>query len=122
VLSDDLPATRYACGLTSRITLNTLPPEARIYYPFHPFVNQTFKVLHRSGGKRNHLILERSSGVTLAVPLWMLKPESGEICIGSIVEPPHKTLLEIIDLLAANCFSLAPPIDVLERLDGTTEP
>jgi hypothetical protein len=99
-----------------------LPLAARIYYPFHPFANQTFKVVQRSGGKHNHLVLERSPGVTLAVPLWMVKPEASEICIGSIVEPPHTILLEIIDLLAANCFALVTPIDVLEHLDATTEP
>ena len=70
-------------------------------------------MLHRSGGKQNHLIIERSPGVTLAVPLWMLKPEASEICIGSIVEPPHTILLEIIDLLGANCFDLLSILDVL---------
>jgi hypothetical protein len=107
---------------SSRTTLNTLPLAARIYYPFHPFANQTFKVFHRSGGKHNHLILDLSPGVTLAVPLWMLKQEASEICIGSIVEPPHTILLEIVDLLGAYCFALVNPIDVLEHLDGTTEP
>jgi hypothetical protein len=107
---------------SSQTTLNTLPLAARIYYPFHPFANQTFKVVQRSGGKHNHLVLERSLGVTIAVPLWMVKSEASEICIGSIVEPPHSILLEIIDLLAANCFALVTPTDVLEHLDATTEP
>jgi len=52
----------------------------------------------------------------------MLKQEASEICIGSIVEPPHTILLEIVDLLGAYCFALVNPIDVLEHLDGTTEP
>jgi len=92
-----------------------LPPEARIYYKYHPYANQTFKVLQRSGGKHHQVTLSLSPGKTLTVPEWMLQPEASQFQVGISVEISHKTLLELLDLLNANCFALEPTNTALEN-------
>ena len=90
-------------GFPSTTTLNTLPPEARIYYQYHPYANQTFKVLQRASGKRNQVTLALCASKTLTVPEWMLQPESALLQIDSTVAVPQQVLLELLDFLLANC-------------------
>jgi hypothetical protein len=98
-----------------------LPPEARIYYRYHPYFDHTFKTLQRSGGKSGRITLELSVGKTLSVPDWMLKPESAELQLGVDVALPRDTLLDVIALLTTNCFSLEPVIDALESSNGSAK-
>ncbi len=102
-------------------TLNTLPLAARIYYPFHPYANQTLKVLQRGRGESGQLTVELSAGKTLNLPLWMLQPEAALLQVSSNVDIPITILLEIIDLLNANCSALGPLSDALELPDGSTQ-
>jgi len=78
-----------------------LPPAARIYYPFHPYTNQTLKVLQRACGKSGQVTVELSAGKTLTIPLWMLQPEAAQLLISPNIDIPHTVLLEIVDLLSA---------------------
>jgi len=103
---------------SSQSTLNTLPPEARIYYRYHPYAKKTFKVLQRSSGKRHQVTLSISPGKTITVPEWMLQPEASRLQVDICVEISHKTLLELLDLLNANCFALEPTNTALEKLNG----
>jgi hypothetical protein len=97
-----------------------LPPAARVYYPFHPFTNQTFKILQRASGKAGQVTVELSAGKTLTLPLWMLQPEAAVLQIGTTIDIPHSVLLEIVDLLSANCSAFKPLSDALEHTDGST--
>ena len=98
-----------------------MPPRARIYYSFHPYSGLTFKVLHLAGGKPEQVTLERSAAKTFTVPLWMLQPEAALLQVSANIEIPHTVLLEIIDLLTANCSALKPLSDALEHADGSTQ-
>jgi hypothetical protein len=97
-----------------------LPPTARIYYPFHPFINQTFKILQRASGKSGQVTVELSAGKTLTLPLWMLQPEAALLQVGTTIDIPCSILLEIVDLLSANCSAFQPLSDALEHTDGST--
>jgi hypothetical protein len=88
--------------LSSKTTLNTLPPTVRIYYPFHPYAGKTFKVLQRARGKAEQVSVELSAGKALTLPLWMLQPEAAQLQISSNIDIPHTALLEVVDLLRAS--------------------
>jgi hypothetical protein len=51
----------------------------------------------------------------------MLKPESAELHINNTTELPLDTLIDVIDLLATNCFSLEPETAALEHLNGSAK-
>ena len=106
-------------GWSSTTTLNTLPPEARIYYQYHPYANQTFKVLQRASGKRNQVTLALCASKTLTVPEWMLQPESSLFQIDSSVVIPQQVLLELLDFLLANCSAPEPLNRPKEKPNGT---
>jgi hypothetical protein len=93
---------------------------ARIYYPFHPFANRTFKVLQRASGKTEQVTVELSAGKTLTIPLWMLQPEAARFQTSSNIAIPHTVLLAVVDLLSANCSALRHLSDALEDIDGST--
>ena len=94
---------------------------ARVYYTFHPYANQTFKVLQRAGGKAGRVTVELSPGKTLTLPLWMLQPEAALLQVGPGIDIPLPILLEIVDLVRANCSALKPISDALEPADGSTQ-
>jgi hypothetical protein len=98
-----------------------LSPTARVYYSFHPYANQTFKVLQRASGKAGQITVELSAGKTLTLPLWMLQPEASLLQIGSTVDIPCPVLLEIVDLIRANCSAGKRLFDALEQPDGSTQ-
>jgi hypothetical protein len=98
-----------------------LSPTARVYYSFHPYANQTFKVLQRAGGKAGQVTVELSASKTLTLPLWMLQPEASLLQIGSTIDIPYPVLLEIVDLIRANCSAVKPLFDALEPPDGSTQ-
>ena len=64
--------------------------------------------------------MELSAGKTLTVPLWMLQPEAAQLQMSSHIDIPHTVLLEIVDLLGANCSALGPHSDALEPNDVST--
>ncbi len=64
--------------------------------------------------------MELSAGKTLTLPLWMLQPEAAVLQISTTVDIPHSVLLEIVDLLSANCSAFKPLSDALEHTDGST--
>jgi hypothetical protein len=97
-----------------------LSATARVYYPFHPYVNRTFKVLQRTGGKPGQVTVELSAGKTLTLPLWMLQPDAASLRIDSTVNIPTPVLLEIVDLIHSSCSDLKPLFDALEHTDGST--
>jgi hypothetical protein len=98
-----------------------LSATARIYYTFHPYANQTFKVLQRACGKAGQVTIELSPGKTLTLPLWMLQPEAALLQVGPGIDIPLPILLEIVDLVRANCSALKPISDALEPADGSTQ-
>ena len=106
---------------SSRTTLTTLPLAATIYYPFHPYANQSFAVLQRSAGKTGRLTLVLAQGKTLAVPIWMLDKAAASIEVDTLVVIQHTRLLELVDLLDANCFSLESGDNNLEPLNGSAQ-
>jgi hypothetical protein len=50
----------------------------------------------------------------------MLQPEAAVLQISTTVDIPHSVLLEIVDLLSANCSAFKPLSDALEHTDGST--
>jgi hypothetical protein len=93
---------------------------ARIYYPFHPYADRTFKILQRASGKAGQITVELSAGKTLTIPLWMLQPEAAQFQVSSNIEIPHMALLEVVDLLSTNGSALRHLSDALEYIDGST--
>jgi hypothetical protein len=98
-----------------------LSATARVYYSFHPHANQTFKVLQRASGKAGQVTVELSAGKTLTLPLWMLQPEAALLQLSPTVDISVPILLEIVDLVRANCSALKPLSDALEPTDGSTQ-
>jgi hypothetical protein len=94
--------------------------QVRIYYSFHPYAGKTFKVLQRASGKAAQVTVELSAGKTLTLPLWMLQPEAAQLQTSSNIDIPHRVLLDVVDLLSANCSSLRHLSDALEYIDGST--
>ena len=98
-----------------------MPPEARIYYQYHPYENQTFRVLQRSGGKHHQVTLSLSPGKTITVSEWMLQPEASRFHVATTIEISSKNLLELLDLLKANCFALESINTALEKPNGAKQ-
>ena len=92
--------------MTSPAILNTLPLEATVHYRFHPYFNQTFKTLQRSGGPvSSQVTLQRAPGKTFTIPLWMTDPAAGELEISSTVTVDLSIYFDIVDLLESSCFA-----------------
>ena len=92
-------------GCEALAILNTLPLEATVQYRFHPYFNQTFKVLQRSGSVSSQVTLQRAPGKTFTIPLWMTDPAAGELEISSAVTVDFSIYLDIVDLLESSCFA-----------------
>jgi len=65
--------------------------------------------------------VELSTGKTLTLPLWMLQPDAALLQIGPAIDIPCPVLLEIVDLIRANCSALKSLFDALEQPDGSTQ-
>ena len=92
--------------------------EARVYYTFHPYCGQSFKILPRSQARSGRVTLVLQSGKTLAVPQWMLQPEASLYQVNNQLATPTHVLLEIIDLLNTSCSAPYHSNNTLEQLDG----
>ncbi len=77
-------------------------------------------MLQRACGKAGQVTVELSPGKTLTLPLWMLQPEVALLQVGPGIDIPLPILLEIVDLVRANCSALKPISDALEHTDGST--
>ena len=77
-------------------------------------------MLQRAGGKSGQVTVERSPGKTLTLPMWMLQAEAATLQIGSTVDISPSVLLEIVELIRANCSALKPLSDALEQAHGST--
>ena len=64
--------------------------------------------------------LELSAGKTLTVPLWMLQTEAALLQTSPDIDIPYTVLLEIVELLSANCSALRPHSGALEPNDDST--
>ena len=104
--------------MTSPAILNTLPLEATVHYRFHPYFNQTFKVLQRSGSVSSQITLQRAPGKTFTIPLWMTDPATRDLVISKSVAVDSNIYLAIVDLLESSCFA-AELTSAAKRNDAT---
>ena len=93
---------------SSLVTLNTLPLEVTVHYPFHPYVNRTFKVLQRSGSAHSQITLEHSLGKPFTIPIWMTEPTARDFCVDVSINIDLTVYLDILALLETSCFAVAP--------------
>jgi len=93
--------------------------EATVHYRYHPYFNQTFKILQRGGSVRSQLTLEKSPGKTFAIPIWMVEPAALDFCVSNSVTVDSQIYLSIIALLDTNCFS-ADSFSAAETTNGST--
>lgn len=102
-------------------TLNTLPLEATIHYQFHPYANQTFKVLQRSGSVSSQITLEPSPGKSFTVPLWMIDPSAKQFRLRHSVTVEIDLYFEVLALLEASCCAVET-FSAVETTNGSTKP
>jgi hypothetical protein len=76
-----------------------LPPQATVFYRFHPLHGQTFPIERRSGGSRGLITLQIAPNRTLSVPQWMIEPEAQDIHLRTQALLPPAVLLELVALL-----------------------
>jgi hypothetical protein len=91
-----------------------LPPEATVFYRFHPLYNHRFPTVHRSGGRSGRMTLDLGAGRTLSVPQWMLEPEAERFVLTESARIPIATLLNVIALMNGAWFAAG-------RVDNTRE-
>ncbi len=99
----------------SPATLNTVPPEATVFYRFHPLYSRSFSTVQRSGGLSGRITLRIAADKTLSVPQWMLNAEAQQLSVIDAACVPSAVLLSVVALLDAAWFAAV-------RVHNTPEP
>ena len=97
-----------------------MPPEATVFYRFHPLYGRRLRTVQRSGGRSGRITLELLPDRTLSVPQWMLEAEAESLGIVVAARIPAAVLLDVVALLEAAWFAPRHLEDAQEPADATT--
>jgi hypothetical protein len=99
-----------------------LPPEATVFYRFHPLYRQRFTTLERSRGHAGQITLRIAAHQTLSVPQWMLNSDAEQFDLSLSAQIPAAVLLDVVALLDAAYPVGVDPTDPREPAHEATDP